>query len=67
MAKFTIIQAAHVDIRIDGETLELDVKPGDTELDPRVGEVLVAQGIAQLSTGKTSKPSASTDPVTSEE
>lgn len=61
MAKITIAEPVHVAIVIDGEAVNLDLVAGDINVDQNVADILIAQGLATESTGKSSsgkKPSA---------
>lgn len=48
MANYTIKEAVHIDVRVDGATISADYDPGVVELHPAVAEVLTAQGLASL-------------------
>lgn len=50
---YTIKEAIHVSIVLDGEAVELDYKAGDTDLPQAVADHLVANGFAtETSTAK---------------
>lgn len=63
MAKITIIDAVHVDIRIDGETHELDLAAGDIVVADAVADLLIAQGLATSATAKGSKKTSPAEPA----
>lgn len=48
MAKITVADAVHVDIRIDGVTIELDLAAGDADVEQAVADLLIAQGLATV-------------------
>lgn len=58
---YTISEAVHVSAVIDGETVELDIKVGDTDLPESVADLLVAQGIATPAAAKKAAKSISTE------
>lgn len=70
MAKYTITEACHVSIVLEGKSVEFDFEAGDTELDQPVAELLIAQGLAtdvtaaKTSTRKTSAAEVVAEPVT---
>ena len=67
--KITIQEQVHVDIRIDGETIDQDLTAGDHLVEDAVGELLIAQGIATIAVDaptKTTKKTESTPKETPE-
>jgi hypothetical protein len=62
MAKYTIAEACHVSIVLDGEVLDLDLTAGDVELAQPVADLLIAQGLASEAT-KSSKKTSVTEVV----
>lgn len=75
MAKITIFEPVHVDIRIDGETISSDLAKGNHEVDQHIADLLIAQGVATFaadepapkSNKKTSAPAADTTPTETSE
>ena len=75
MAKYTLIEAVHVSITLDGQAIDLDLTAGDVELDQPIADLLVAQGLATEAAAKGSKspktlvadPVAETSTTTTEE
>lgn len=59
---FTIKEQVHVDIRIDGVTIEEDFAPGDHDLPDAIADLLVSQGIAAPSTKKSKISPVIVDP-----
>lgn len=55
MAKITLKEAAHVDIRIDGENIALDLTTGENDVPDPVAAILIAQGFATEATAKAGK------------
>ena len=63
MANYTITEDVHVDIRVDGETIALDLPAGDHDLHPAVAELLTAQGVATPAVAaEPAKPAKKTTP-----
>jgi hypothetical protein len=46
MAKITINEPVHVEIRIDGTTIERDFTTGDVDVEQPIADLLIAQGLA---------------------
>lgn len=46
MAKITINEPVHVEIRIDGATIERDFTAGDVDVEQPIADLLIAQGLA---------------------
>lgn len=57
----TITEAVHVDIRIDGETISTDYKPGTADVPLEIAELLIAQGFA--TEGSVAKSKSDTTPT----
>lgn len=57
---YTISEAVHVTFTVDGETVELDITAGDSDLSESVADLLVAQGIATPAAAKKAAKSTST-------
>lgn len=67
MANITLKEPVHVDIRIDGKNVELDLIAGDNEVPEIVAATLTAQGLVGEAPAKTSKTTTkSTSPVADE-
>jgi hypothetical protein len=62
---YTLSEAVHVAIVLDGQAQEFDYPAGDVELPDAVAELLVSQGFATPAVAA-SKKSKSTDPTTTE-
>ena len=54
MALITLTEAVRVDISLDGKRIELDLTPGDVEVEQPVAELLLAQGLAVVAVAKSS-------------
>jgi len=57
---YTITETASVTMTVAGETVTIDLEPGDHDLAPEVADLLIAQGIATPAT-KTPKRKTSTE------
>lgn len=68
MAKITLKEPAHVDIRIDGENLALDLTTGENDVPEPVAAILIAQGFATEATAKAGKNTTTKtiDPIVDE-
>lgn len=62
---YTITEAVHVDIRIDGETISADYAPGDVDLPQPIADLLVAQGLATPTAVSSGKKKADPAPADS--
>ena len=43
---YRVLDQVHVTAHIHGDSLDLDLEPGDVDVLPEIGELLVAQGFA---------------------
>jgi uncharacterized protein YuzE len=57
---YTIKENVRVDMRVNGETISVELEAGEQKLEPAIAELLVAQGIAVESKPKTSKTKTET-------
>jgi hypothetical protein len=57
---YTLTEAIHVSITIDGQAQDLDYTAGDTELPEPVAELLIAQGIATPAVAPSKKSKSDT-------
>lgn len=60
MAKITITEQVHVDIRIDGETISSDFTPGNVEVSEHIADLLISQGVATIAVDEPAKPAKKT-------
>lgn len=67
MAKITINEPVHVEIRIDGKTTERDFTAGDVDVEQPIADLLIAQGLAapasKGSKNVQTKPVADENPI----
>lgn len=63
----TLIEQVHIDVRLDGKTIEQDLTAGDHSVPLAIAELLIAQGFATVTTAggkkKTTEPVVDPEPI----
>jgi hypothetical protein len=60
---YRVLDQVHVTAHINGDSLDLDFAPGEVDVLPEIGELLVAQGLAVLVTAAEPEPEPEPEPV----